>query len=157
MIRVMAAIFVYAAVFSGKPRRQYYLDDKLLLFRSGLLPHEKGQWRHFCLYSCFQESKDDNTIWLTNSCFSGQNSRHIIRNNGAIFLYTAVFQESRYDNTIWMTNSCFSGQTFCHTIRGNGDIFVYTAVFSGKQRRQYYLDDKLLLFRSGLLPHDKGQ
>jgi hypothetical protein len=59
MIRVMAAIFVYTAVFSGKQRRQYYLDDKQLLFRSDLLPHDKGQWRHFCLYSCFQESKDD--------------------------------------------------------------------------------------------------
>jgi hypothetical protein len=78
--------------FLGKQKRQYYLDEKQLLFRSGLLPHDKGQWRHFCLYSCFQGSKDDNNIWMTNSCFSGQNSRHMIRDNGAIFVYVAVFR-----------------------------------------------------------------
>jgi hypothetical protein len=87
----MAAIFVYTSVFSGKQRRQYYLDDKQLLFRSDLLPHDKGQWRHFCLYSCFQEGKDDNTIWMTNTCLSSQTSCHMIRDNGTIFVYTAVF------------------------------------------------------------------
>ncbi len=89
------APFLFILLFSGKQTRQGYRDDKRLLLRSDLLPHDKERWHHFCLYSCFQVSKDDNTIWMTNSCFSDQNSWLMIRDNGAIFVYTAAFRKAK--------------------------------------------------------------